>query len=167
MGEKRHKCGLDDRIRIFGIGICVIYWSINIFSIREHESHRRGQVTLRPCWELEHGYSTENVMSTAPNSFPPSPQAPAWLTELIEHSTWRSVVYQLAEEFPECLMLNFTIKVLCCGVCNYPCLLLNHVILLIHLFFVSFIHCAFNFFLFSIHSVLSFPSTNALVLSYS
>ncbi|KAK3862731.1 hypothetical protein Pcinc_031435 [Petrolisthes cinctipes] len=36
--------------------------------------------------------------------------APAWLTELIEHSTWRSVVYQLAEEFPECLMLNFTIK---------------------------------------------------------
>ncbi|KAK4293552.1 hypothetical protein Pmani_017691 [Petrolisthes manimaculis] len=38
--------------------------------------------------------------------------APAWLTELIEHSTWRSVVYQLAEEFPECLMLNFTIKLI-------------------------------------------------------
>ena len=37
--------------------------------------------------------------------------APAWLTELIEHSTWRSVVYKLAEEFPDCLMLNFTIKV--------------------------------------------------------
>ncbi|XP_071544575.1 negative elongation factor D-like isoform X2 [Panulirus ornatus] len=38
--------------------------------------------------------------------------APGWLTELIEHSTWRSVVYQLAEEFPECLMLNFTIKLI-------------------------------------------------------
>lgn len=38
-------------------------------------------------------------------------KAPAWLTELIEHSTWRSVVYKLAEEFPDCLMLNFTIKV--------------------------------------------------------
>lgn len=38
--------------------------------------------------------------------------APAWLTELIEHSTWRSVVYKLAEEFPECLMLNFTIKLI-------------------------------------------------------
>ncbi|MCL4139332.1 UNVERIFIED_CONTAM: hypothetical protein GTU68_012183, partial [Idotea baltica] len=38
--------------------------------------------------------------------------APAWLTELIEHSTWRSVVYKLAEEFPDCLMLNFTIKLI-------------------------------------------------------
>ncbi|XP_076058281.1 negative elongation factor complex member TH1 [Oratosquilla oratoria] len=38
--------------------------------------------------------------------------APSWLTELIEHGTWRSVVYQLAEEFPDCLMLNFTIKLI-------------------------------------------------------
>ncbi|CAL4099727.1 unnamed protein product, partial [Meganyctiphanes norvegica] len=38
--------------------------------------------------------------------------APAWLTELIEHQTWRSVVYKLAEEFPDCLMLNFTIKLI-------------------------------------------------------
>uniref|UniRef100_A0A2P2I5S3 Negative elongation factor D-like n=1 Tax=Hirondellea gigas TaxID=1518452 RepID=A0A2P2I5S3_9CRUS len=38
--------------------------------------------------------------------------APSWLTDLIEHSTWRSVVYKLAEEFPDCLMLNFTIKLI-------------------------------------------------------
>lgn len=39
-------------------------------------------------------------------------QTPAWLTEMIEHPTWRSLVYKLAEEYPDCLMLNFTIKVL-------------------------------------------------------
>lgn len=39
-------------------------------------------------------------------------ETPAWLTELIEHPTWRSLIYKLAEEYPDCLMLNFTIKVL-------------------------------------------------------
>lgn len=38
-------------------------------------------------------------------------ETPAWLTELIEHPTWRSLIYRLAEEYPDCLMLNFTIKV--------------------------------------------------------
>lgn len=39
-------------------------------------------------------------------------ETPAWLTELIEHPTWRSLIYRLAEEYPDCLMLNFTIKVI-------------------------------------------------------
>lgn len=38
-------------------------------------------------------------------------QTPAWLTAMIEHPTWRSLIYRLAEEYPDCLMLNFTIKV--------------------------------------------------------
>ena len=37
--------------------------------------------------------------------------APAWLTEMIEHSIWRLMLYKLAELHPNCLMLNFTIKV--------------------------------------------------------
>lgn len=41
-------------------------------------------------------------------------ETPAWLTELIEHPTWRSLIYKLAEEYPDCLMLNFTIKVTKC-----------------------------------------------------
>lgn len=41
-------------------------------------------------------------------------ETPAWLTELIEHPTWRSLIYRLAEEYPDCLMLNFTIKVSSC-----------------------------------------------------
>lgn len=41
-------------------------------------------------------------------------ETPAWLTELIEHPTWRSLIYKLAEEYPDCLMLNFTIKVKHC-----------------------------------------------------
>lgn len=38
-------------------------------------------------------------------------ETPAWLTQLIDHPTWRSLIYRLAEEYPDCLMLNFTIKV--------------------------------------------------------
>jgi negative elongation factor C/D len=37
--------------------------------------------------------------------------APSWLTEMIEHSIWRKMLYILAEQHPNCLMLNFTIKV--------------------------------------------------------
>ncbi|KAL1130963.1 hypothetical protein AAG570_012204 [Ranatra chinensis] len=39
-------------------------------------------------------------------------ESPAWLTEMIEHPTWRSLIYRLAEEYPDCLMLNFTIKLI-------------------------------------------------------
>ncbi|XP_050514431.1 negative elongation factor D isoform X2 [Diabrotica virgifera virgifera] len=39
-------------------------------------------------------------------------ETPAWLTQLIEHPTWRSLIYRLAEEYPDCLMLNFTIKLI-------------------------------------------------------
>lgn len=37
--------------------------------------------------------------------------APSWLTEMIEHPIWRKMLYTLAELHPNCLMLNFTIKV--------------------------------------------------------
>ncbi|CAD5115408.1 DgyrCDS4385 [Dimorphilus gyrociliatus] len=39
-------------------------------------------------------------------------EPPAWLAELINYPTWRHLVYELAEEFPDCLMLNFTIKLI-------------------------------------------------------
>lgn len=39
-------------------------------------------------------------------------ETPAWLTEMIEHHTWRSLIYKLAEDYPDCLMLNFTIKLI-------------------------------------------------------
>lgn len=45
-------------------------------------------------------------------------ETPAWLTQLIEHPTWRSLIYRLAEEYPDCLMLNFTIKV-CFFFCKF------------------------------------------------
>ena len=32
---------------------------------------------------------------------------------MIDHPTWRSLFYKLAEEYPDCLMLNFTVKVKC------------------------------------------------------
>lgn len=31
---------------------------------------------------------------------------------MIEHGTWRALIYRLAEEYPDCLMLNFTIKLI-------------------------------------------------------
>jgi len=39
-------------------------------------------------------------------------KTPAWLTEMIEHPTWRSLIYRLAEDYSDCLMLTFTIKLI-------------------------------------------------------
>ncbi|XP_015785499.1 negative elongation factor C/D [Tetranychus urticae] len=39
-------------------------------------------------------------------------KTPIWLTEMIEHPTWRSLIYRLAEDYPDCLMLTFTIKLI-------------------------------------------------------
>lgn len=39
-------------------------------------------------------------------------EVPSWLAEMIEFSTWRNLFYKLAEEYPDCLMLNFTIKLI-------------------------------------------------------
>ncbi|KAK7915654.1 hypothetical protein WMY93_011415 [Mugilogobius chulae] len=35
---------------------------------------------------------------------------PAWLEQMIAHTTWRDLFYKLAEAHPDCLMLNFTVK---------------------------------------------------------
>lgn len=45
---------------------------------------------------------------------------PAWLTEMIEHSVWRKMLFKLAEQHPSCLMLNFIIKVAVFSACVYP-----------------------------------------------
>jgi negative elongation factor C/D len=39
-------------------------------------------------------------------------ETPSWLAEMIEFPTWRNLFYKLAEEYPDCLMLNFTIKLI-------------------------------------------------------
>lgn len=39
-------------------------------------------------------------------------QTPAWLTEIIGHPSWRSLIYKLAEMYPDCMMLLFTIKLI-------------------------------------------------------
>lgn len=35
-----------------------------------------------------------------------------WLPDLISHGPWRCLVYQLAEQYPHCLMLNFAVKLI-------------------------------------------------------
>lgn len=39
-------------------------------------------------------------------------QTPFWLTEIIGHPSWRSLIYKLAEMYPDCMMLLFTIKLI-------------------------------------------------------
>ncbi len=39
-------------------------------------------------------------------------ETPSWLDDLIGFPTWRSLIYRLAEDYPDCLMLNFTIKLI-------------------------------------------------------
>ena len=41
-----------------------------------------------------------------------SPQTPTWLEEMVQYGTWRDLFYQLAEQYPDCLMLKFTIKLI-------------------------------------------------------
>lgn len=48
----------------------------------------------------------------ADSIFSDEEKSPAWLTEMILHPTWRSLIYKLAEDYPDCLMLNFTIKLI-------------------------------------------------------
>ncbi|GFR85343.1 negative elongation factor D [Elysia marginata] len=37
---------------------------------------------------------------------------PEWLPEMIQQPTWRVLFYKLAEQYPDCLFLNFTIKMI-------------------------------------------------------
>lgn len=37
---------------------------------------------------------------------------PSWLEEMISFPTWRELFYQLADQYPDCLMLKFTIKLI-------------------------------------------------------
>ena len=39
-------------------------------------------------------------------------QTPSWLEDMIQYSTWRELFYQLADQYPDCLMLKFTIKLI-------------------------------------------------------
>eukprot|EP00064_Thunnus_orientalis_P004101 superscaffoldBa00000361_g4112 len=41
-------------------------------------------------------------------------ETPAWLEQMIAHTTWRDLFYKLAEAHPDCLMLNFTVKKMVC-----------------------------------------------------
>lgn len=42
-------------------------------------------------------------------------QQPSWLMEMIKHPLWRQLFYKLAEEYPDCLMLSLTIKLISDG----------------------------------------------------
>lgn len=39
-------------------------------------------------------------------------ETPSWLEEMIQYPTWRELFYQLSEQYPDCLMLKFTIKLI-------------------------------------------------------
>ncbi|EDO29868.1 predicted protein, partial [Nematostella vectensis] len=48
----------------------------------------------------------------ADSIFTEAGETPSWLEGMIAHPTWRSMFYKLSEQYPECLMLNFTIKLI-------------------------------------------------------
>ena len=39
-------------------------------------------------------------------------KVPDWLGGLVENQKWRKMIYQLAEDYPDCLMLTFTVKLI-------------------------------------------------------
>lgn len=39
-------------------------------------------------------------------------QTPTWIRDIIGHPSWRGLIYKLAEMYPDCMMLQFTIKLI-------------------------------------------------------
>lgn len=48
----------------------------------------------------------------ADSIFTSAGQPPGWIEEMIMHLPWRSMFYELADKYPDCLMLNFTMKLI-------------------------------------------------------
>ncbi|BET00091.1 negative elongation factor [Nesidiocoris tenuis] len=76
-----------------------------------------GGVKVNDVQAMVENHLKEMILKTfdpkkADTIFSEEGETPAWLTEMIEHPTWRSLIYRLAEEYPDCLMLNFTIKLI-------------------------------------------------------
>ncbi|KAG7248763.1 hypothetical protein CRUP_031498, partial [Coryphaenoides rupestris] len=59
------------------------------------------------------GGSPEHVIQLLSENYSAVAQTtPAWLEQMIAHTTWRDLFYKLAEAHPDCLMLNFTVKLI-------------------------------------------------------
>lgn len=78
-------CGMNTRS--VGLELCQQEWPELVRTARASHKLKRG-LCCRVCW-----------------------QTPAWLEQMIAHTTWRDLFYKLAEAHPDCLMLNFTVKV--------------------------------------------------------
>ncbi|XP_066928069.1 negative elongation factor D-like [Clytia hemisphaerica] len=48
----------------------------------------------------------------ADSIFTGSGQPPGWIEEMITHPPWRIMFYELSDKYPDCLMLNYTIKMI-------------------------------------------------------
>ncbi|XP_045193962.1 negative elongation factor D-like [Mercenaria mercenaria] len=74
-------------------------------------------VDINEVQEMVESHLKEVIVRTfdpkkADSIFSDEGETPGWLAEMIEFPTWRELFYRLAEEYPDCLMLNFTIKLI-------------------------------------------------------
>lgn len=74
-------------------------------------------VDIKDVQEMVENHLKEMILKTfdpkkADSIFSDEGETPSWLAEMIEFPTWRELFYKLAEEYPDCLMLNFTIKLI-------------------------------------------------------
>ncbi|XP_043945910.1 negative elongation factor C/D isoform X3 [Protopterus annectens] len=86
-------------------------------------------VNLLADWLIQTGVEPSQVQETVENHlknllikhfdprkadsiFTEEGETPAWLEQMIAHTTWRDLFYKLAEAHPDCLMLNFTVKLI-------------------------------------------------------
>ncbi|XP_060603778.1 negative elongation factor D-like [Ruditapes philippinarum] len=74
-------------------------------------------VDINEVQEMVESHLKEVIVRTfdpkkADSIFSDEGETPSWLAEMIEFPTWRQLFYRLAEEYPDCLMLNFTIKLI-------------------------------------------------------
>ncbi|KAL3859935.1 hypothetical protein ACJMK2_010114 [Sinanodonta woodiana] len=77
----------------------------------------QGGVDIKYVQEMVEEHLKTMIIKTfdpkkADSIFTDEGETPSWLAEMIEFPTWRALFYKLAEEYPDCLMLNFTIKLI-------------------------------------------------------
>ncbi|KAG7280488.1 hypothetical protein CRUP_022017 [Coryphaenoides rupestris] len=81
------------------------------FSSRDYIMEPAVFNTLKTYFQA--GGSPEHVIQLLSENYSAVAQTtPAWLEQMIAHTTWRDLFYKLAEAHPDCLMLNFTVKLI-------------------------------------------------------
>lgn len=103
----------DDVVQLLSSNYTAVAQMVNLMA----ELMIQSGVDIKEVQEIVERHLQEMIFKhfdakKADSIFTDSGETPSWLNEMIEFPTWRNLFYRLAEEYPDCLMLNFTVKII-------------------------------------------------------